>query len=112
MGRTAPGRDAGGRVDSSVCDTGTINTTPVESLILSMKSIDEQRLESDLPYRYEYVSDFIGFDTDDVASLHAVAARLLPLVKNRARLLPNRSSSSPIRSTAPAAKTTRPGMAL
>lgn len=45
-----------------------------------MKRIDEQRLESDLEYRYEYLIDFIGFDTDDVAAIHAAGPKLLPLI--------------------------------
>lgn len=45
-----------------------------------MRNIDEQRLESDLQYRYEYVAEFIRFDSDDVAAIHAVAARIIPLV--------------------------------
>ena len=45
-----------------------------------MKSIDEKRLESDVQYRYEYVSEFIAFGPEDVAAIHAVAAKLLPMV--------------------------------
>jgi hypothetical protein len=42
--------------------------------------IDEPRLEKDLGYRFEYVSKFIGFGPDDVAVIHASAAKLAPLV--------------------------------
>lgn len=45
-----------------------------------MKNIDEQRLESDLQYRYQYVAEFIRFESEDIAAIHAVAAKLLPLV--------------------------------
>jgi hypothetical protein len=42
--------------------------------------IDEPRLETDLGYRFDYVSKFLGFGTDDVAVIHASAAKLAPLV--------------------------------
>lgn len=45
-----------------------------------MKHIDEHRLESDLGYRFEYVSQFMGFSEEDIQSIHAAAAHLAPLV--------------------------------
>jgi len=45
-----------------------------------MKRIDEPRLESDLGYRFGYVSEFMGFGADDVAAIHAAAPALAPLV--------------------------------
>src|SRR5438477_2323729 len=45
-----------------------------------MKQIAEQRLESDLGYRFEYLAEFMGFGAADVAAIHAAAARLAPLV--------------------------------
>jgi hypothetical protein len=42
--------------------------------------IDEPRLETDLAYRFGYVSKFVGFGADDVAVIHASAAKLAPLV--------------------------------
>jgi hypothetical protein len=45
-----------------------------------MRQIDEPRLESDLGYRFAYVSEFIGLTADDVAAIHGAAARLAPLV--------------------------------
>lgn len=45
-----------------------------------MTHIDEPRLESDLAYRFGYVSGFIGFGADDVAAVHAAAPLLAPLV--------------------------------
>ena len=45
-----------------------------------MKHIDEAQLESDLEYRYQYLADFIGFDADDVAAIHASVAHLAPLI--------------------------------
>ena len=45
-----------------------------------MTHIDEPRLESDLGYRFDYVSKFIGFGPDDVAAVHATAPKLVPLV--------------------------------
>ena len=45
-----------------------------------MKHIDEQRLETDVAYRAGYVSEFMGFQPDDTAAIHAAAAHLAPLV--------------------------------
>ena len=45
-----------------------------------MKRIDEERLEQDVAYRVGYVSEFMGFDADDVAAIHAAASHLAPLV--------------------------------
>jgi hypothetical protein len=45
-----------------------------------MKHINEQRLESDLNYRFHYLSEFMGFGADDVAAIHAAAPALAPLV--------------------------------
>ncbi len=45
-----------------------------------MKQIDEAKLESDLGYRFEYLTDFMGFGADDIAAIHDSAAHLAPLV--------------------------------
>ena len=45
-----------------------------------MKNIDEQKLESDLGYRFGYVTEFIGFGEDDIAAIHGSAAHLAPIV--------------------------------
>jgi hypothetical protein len=45
-----------------------------------MKHIDEERLESDLGYRFNYVTEFMGFGLADVAAIHAAAPALAPLV--------------------------------
>jgi Protoglobin len=45
-----------------------------------MKHIDETRLETDLGYRVGYVTEFMGFNADDVAALHASAEVLAPIV--------------------------------
>lgn len=45
-----------------------------------MNVIDEQRLESDLGYRFGYLAEFIGFDEQDVAAVHGAAEHLAPLV--------------------------------
>ena len=69
-------------VDCQIC-------RPVESLIQDetreternlMKNIDEQKLESDLGYRFGYVTEFIGFGEDDIAAIHGSAAHLAPIV--------------------------------
>ena len=45
-----------------------------------MKNIDEQKLESDLAYRFGYVSEFMGFGEEDIKIIHASAEHLAPLV--------------------------------
>lgn len=45
-----------------------------------MTRIDEPRLETDLGYRFDYMSRFVGFGPDDVAVIHAAAPKLAPLV--------------------------------
>ncbi len=45
-----------------------------------MQHVNEPRLESDLSYRFRYVSEFIGFGAEDVAAIHDAAACLAPLV--------------------------------
>jgi hypothetical protein len=47
---------------------------------LAMIHVNEQRLESDLGYRFQYTSDFMGFGADDVAAIHAAAPLLAPVV--------------------------------
>lgn len=46
----------------------------------TMKHIDEAKLESDLGYRFNYISEFMGFGAEDIAAIHASAAHLAPLV--------------------------------
>ena len=45
-----------------------------------MQQIDETRLEEDLPYRFEYLIDFMGFGPEDVEAIHASANHLAPNV--------------------------------
>ena len=45
-----------------------------------MKRIDEQRLEEDTLYRVGYLSEFMGFGTEDIAAIHGAASHLAPLV--------------------------------
>ncbi len=45
-----------------------------------MKRIDENRLESDLGYRFGYLAEFIEFGADDIAAVHGAAELLAPLV--------------------------------
>ena len=45
-----------------------------------MQQIDERRLESDLAYRFGYLSEFMGFSAEDVAAVHAAAPLLAPRV--------------------------------
>jgi hypothetical protein len=45
-----------------------------------MIQVNEQRLESDLGYRFHYLSEFMGFGAEDIAAIHAAAAVLAPLV--------------------------------
>ena len=45
-----------------------------------MEHIDEQLLENDLAYRFEYLKDFIGFNEADVAAIHGTITHLAPLI--------------------------------
>lgn len=45
-----------------------------------MRHIDESRLEADLEYRFQYLVDFIGFSSEDVAVIQASAPALAPRV--------------------------------
>lgn len=45
-----------------------------------MKTIDEARLETDPVYRYEYLTEFIGFTGEDVKTIHGLAGKLAPRV--------------------------------
>jgi hypothetical protein len=45
-----------------------------------IKQVDENRLEKDLAYRFEYVAEFMGFGAKDVELIHAAAPQLAPLV--------------------------------
>lgn len=45
-----------------------------------MKTIDEARLDSDLGYRFEFLAEFMGFDEQDIATIHGAAEHLAPLV--------------------------------
>lgn len=45
-----------------------------------MKQIDEPRLEADLAYRFEYLTDFIGLTQQDIDAIHGAAPALGPLV--------------------------------
>jgi hypothetical protein len=45
-----------------------------------MQKIDEQKLESDLAYRFGYLTGFMGFGEDDIAAVHGAAGHLAPIV--------------------------------
>ena len=45
-----------------------------------MIRINEQRLESDLSYRFQYLVEFMGFGDEDVAAIHGAAPAIAPLV--------------------------------
>lgn len=47
---------------------------------MAMAHIDEGRLESDLQYRFGYLTGFMGFNDEDIAAIHASAGSLAPLV--------------------------------
>ncbi|CAF3706694.1 unnamed protein product, partial [Rotaria sordida] len=42
--------------------------------------IDSNRLNSDLRYRFEYVSKFLNFTSDDIAMLNTFAPIIFPIV--------------------------------
>jgi hypothetical protein len=45
-----------------------------------MQHVDEVRLESDLGYRFGYLTRFIGFGEEDIAAIHKAAEYLAPVV--------------------------------
>ncbi|OWK41743.1 protoglobin family protein [Fimbriiglobus ruber] len=45
-----------------------------------MVQIDEQRLETDLGYRFQYLTEFMGFGAEDISTIHAAAGAIAPLV--------------------------------
>ena len=45
-----------------------------------MQAIDEERLEADTQYRFEYLADFIGFRPEDAAAIQAFAPHLGPRI--------------------------------
>lgn len=45
-----------------------------------MKLIDEQRLEVDPVYRFEYLAEFIGFESADADAVQSVAMYLGPMI--------------------------------
>ena len=45
-----------------------------------MEKLDEQRLELDLAYRYEFLKNFVGFGPADVAAIRKVLAELVTLM--------------------------------
>jgi hypothetical protein len=44
------------------------------------KTIDERRLEADLPYRFAYLTEFMEFGPADIEAIHAAAPLLAPVV--------------------------------
>lgn len=45
-----------------------------------MIRINEDRLETDLGYRFQYLVEFMGFDEQDVQAIHGAAPAIAPLV--------------------------------
>ena len=45
-----------------------------------MQHIDETRLESELEYQFHYLTDFMGFEAEDIETIHGAAPLLAPLV--------------------------------
>src|SRR5262245_3138541 len=46
----------------------------------TLKRIDELRLEKDLAYRFSFLTEFMGFNLDDIEAIHEAANHLAPLV--------------------------------
>ena len=47
---------------------------------LKMQKVDEERLEQDLQYRYEFVAEFIGFTPEDARRIQSFAPHLGPRI--------------------------------
>ena len=57
-----------------------------KSITADMKTVDENLLDSDLLYRYDFLADFIEFSPDDIATIHGVSPHLvagLPAIVDR-----------------------------
>ncbi len=48
--------------------------------IAEIKKIDEEKLENDLGYRFEYLTEFIGFGEEDIKTILGAAPLLAPVV--------------------------------
>jgi len=47
---------------------------------MTMKTIDEPRLEQDLAFRFEYLAEFMNFGPQDIEAIHGAAGHLAPKV--------------------------------
>jgi hypothetical protein len=47
---------------------------------VSFKTIDESKLETDMPYRFRYLAEFIGFGPEDASAVQASGPYLGPLI--------------------------------
>lgn len=47
-----------------------------------MQHIDEQRLEEDIEYRFQYLADFIGFGPDDIKAVQKSAMYIAPAIND------------------------------
>jgi hypothetical protein len=63
-----------------MASTTALPATPATRPVPPMKRLDEARLESDLGYRFDYLTEFMGFGADDVKAIHDAAPHLAPLV--------------------------------
>ena len=45
-----------------------------------LRNINEEQLESDLAYRFEYLTEFMGFSAANIETIHGAAELLAPLV--------------------------------
>lgn len=45
-----------------------------------MQQVDEAKLETDLTYRFQYLADFIGFDSNDASAVQGSAPYLGPMI--------------------------------
>ncbi|MCU0876188.1 MAG: protoglobin family protein [Pirellulaceae bacterium] len=46
----------------------------------ALKKIDEERLEQDVAYRVDYLSEFMGFGPEEIQAIQGAASHLAPLV--------------------------------
>lgn len=46
----------------------------------ALKKIDEERLEQDVAYRVDYLSEFMGFGPEEIRAIQGAASHLAPLV--------------------------------
>jgi hypothetical protein len=75
-----------------------MSMTTESSSALTFEAINEARLESDLGYRFGYLTEFVGWTEADKAAVHSAAVVLAPLVPRVwwTRFTPSSAPTTPL----------------